>query len=111
MTYNRWDVVAVDFPFVEGMDSKRRPGLIVSAARLHDTHKIYWIVMISSADAGARTDDILVTDPEKAGLPVKCAIRVARLAAISESLINRRLGAISAKDRAAVVGLLKKFAP
>ncbi len=111
MTYNRWDVVAVDFPFVEGMDSKRRPGLVVSTARLHDFHKIYWIVMISSAEAGGRTDDIVVTDPGKAGLPVACAIRVARLAAISESLIQRRIGAISAKDRAAVTALLKKFAP
>ena len=111
MTYNRWDVVAVDFPFVEGMDSKRRPGLVVSTTRLHDAHKVYWIVMISSADAGARTDDIIVTEPEKVGLPVKCAIRVARLAAISESLISRRIGAISAKDRAAVTGLMKRFAP
>ena len=111
MTFNRWDVVAVDFPFVEGMEAKKRPGLIVSTARLHDFHKLYWIAMISSAQAGERTDDILVTDPEKVGLNVRCAIRVARMAAISESRIQRRLGAISAKDRAAVASLNKKFSP
>ena len=93
------------------MDSKRRPGLIVSPSRLHDSRKIYWIAMISSADAGERTDDILVTDPEMAGLPFKCAIRVARLAAISESLIHRRIGTITAKYRAAVTALLKMFMP
>jgi mRNA-degrading endonuclease toxin of MazEF toxin-antitoxin module len=111
VTFSRWDVVAVDFPFVEGMEAKKRPGLIVSTARLHDFHKLYWIAMISSAQAGERTDDILVTDPEKVGLHVRCAIRVGRMAAISESRIGRRLGAITAKDRAAVAALMKKFAP
>ena len=111
MTYSRWDVVAVDFPFVEGVEAKRRPGLVVSTARLHDTHRLYWIAMISSAQAGERVDDILVTDPEKVGLPVKCAIRTARMAAVSEERIQRRVGAISAKDRTAVVALMKKFAP
>lgn len=111
MTFNRWDVVAVDFPFVEVMEAKKRPGLIVSTARLHDFHKLYWIAMISSAQAGERTDDILVTDPEKVGLNVRCAIRVGRMAAISESRIQRRLGPIQAKDRTAVIALMKKFAP
>ena len=111
MTYSRWDVVAVDFPFVEGDEAKRRPGLVVSTARLHDAHKLYWIAMISSAQAGERADDILVTDFEKVGLPVKCAIRTARLAAVSETRIQRRIGAITAKDRAAVLSLMKKFSP
>ncbi len=111
MTFSRWDVVAVDFPFVEGEEAKRRPGLVVSTARLHDTHKLYWIAMISSAQAGERVDDILVTDQEKVGLPIKCAIRVARMAAVSETRIQRRIGTISAKDRNAVLGLLKKFMP
>jgi mRNA-degrading endonuclease toxin of MazEF toxin-antitoxin module len=111
VTYSRWDVVAVDFPFVEGDEAKRRPGLVVSTARLHDAHKLYWIAMISSAQAGERLDDVLVTDPEKVGLPVRCAIRPARLAAVSETRIQRRIGAISAKDRNAVLALMKKFAP
>jgi len=111
VTYSRWDVVAVDFPFVEGDEAKRRPGLVVSTARLHDAHKLYWIAMISSAQAGERIDDILVTDHVKVGLSVKCAIRPARLAAVSETRIQRRIGAISAKDRSAVLSLMKKFAP
>ncbi len=111
MTYSRFDVVAVDFPFVEGIEAKRRPGLVVSTPRLHDTHKVYWIVMISSAEAGERADDILVTDPQKVGLPIKCAIRVSRLAAVSETRIQRRIGSASAKDRNAVLALMKKFAP
>jgi mRNA-degrading endonuclease toxin of MazEF toxin-antitoxin module len=111
VTYSRWDVVAVDFPFVEGDEAKRRPGLVVSAARLHDAHKLYWIAMISSAQAGERVDDILVTEHEKVGLPVKCAIRPARTAAVSEARIQRRIGTISSKDRNAVAGLLKKFMP
>jgi mRNA-degrading endonuclease toxin of MazEF toxin-antitoxin module len=59
VTYSRWDVVAVDFPFVEGGDTKRRPGLVVSTARLHDMHRLYWIAMISSARSPACADEIM----------------------------------------------------
>jgi mRNA interferase MazF len=111
VTYSRWDVVAVDFPFVEGDEAKRRPGLVVSTPRLHEAHGIYWLVMISSAQAGERVDDILISDLEKAGLPLRCAIRPARIAAVSNTRIQRRLGVISAKDRVAVLSLMKKFAP
>lgn len=40
MTYSRWEVVAVGIPFVEGMEAKRRPALVVSAQRLHDAHRL-----------------------------------------------------------------------
>ena len=111
MTYSRWDVVAVDFPFVDGDEAKRRPGLVVSSARLHDAHGVYWIAMISSAQAGERADDIVLGEPEKVGLSVKCAIRAARVAAVSDKRIQRRLGTISARERTAVISLMKKFAP
>lgn len=111
MTFNRWDVVAVDFPFVEGMEAKRRPGLIVSSSRLHQAHKLYWIAMISTAQAGERPDDIMVSNIETMGLSVDCAIRPARIATISESRIQRKIGTISTKDRNAVSAMLKKFVP
>lgn len=96
---------------IPGQLCTRRPGLIVSTSRLHDPQKVCWIAMISSADAGDRPDDIIVTDLAKAGLPVKCAIRLSRLAAIAESRIQRCIGTIIANDRNAVTSFMKKFVP
>jgi mRNA interferase MazF len=111
VTYNRWDIVAVHFPFIEGTDAKRRPALIVSSDRLHAEHGIYWIVMITTAKSGQRTNDIPITNRERAGLPEDCVIRVARITAMTGGQIARRLGDVTPKDRSAVSALLKRYAP
>jgi len=111
VTYSRWDVVAVHFPFVEGTDAKRRPALIVSSERLHADHGLYWIAMITTAKSGRRADDIAVTNLSRAGLPAECVIRAARITAVGDGQIARRLGDLSPKDRNAVVALLKRYLP
>jgi mRNA-degrading endonuclease toxin of MazEF toxin-antitoxin module len=56
VTYKKWDVIAVPFPFVEGTEAKRRPALIVSSDALHAPHRVYWAMMITTAKAGVRPD-------------------------------------------------------
>lgn len=111
MSYSRWDVVAVHFPFLEGTDAKRRPALIVSSDRLYKEHGLYWIAMITTAKTGPRTGDIAITNLTRTGLPEACVIRPARLAAVSEGQIARRLGDIVPKERNAVTALLKLYLP
>jgi mRNA-degrading endonuclease toxin of MazEF toxin-antitoxin module len=111
VTYKRWDVVAVHFPFIEGTDAKRRPALIVSSDRLRASHAIYWVVMITTAKSGSRSDDVPVSNRERAGLPENCVIRVPRIAAIGDTRIARRIGEILPKDRNAVSALLRQFVP
>src|SRR5262249_38077099 len=84
VTYSRWDVVAVVFPFLEGDQAKHRPALIVSTERLHEKHELYWAVMITTAKAGVREEDIPIPNPEPAGLPDSCVIRVSRLTTLSD---------------------------
>jgi mRNA-degrading endonuclease toxin of MazEF toxin-antitoxin module len=110
VTFKRWDVVAVSFPFLEGTDAKRRPALIVSTERLAKEQGLYWIAMITTAKAGHRRDDIVVTNRELAGLPEDCVIRVARLATVGDGQIARKLGETSPKDRNAVAALFKRYA-
>ncbi len=111
MTFSRWDVVAVEYPFLEGYESKRRPALVVSSEPLHDRHSVYWLVMITTAKAGVRADDVPVGDHAAAGLPEDCVIRVPRLATMGAAQIVRRLGTIATKERRAVAALLKRFVP
>jgi mRNA interferase MazF len=111
VTFSRWDVVAIDFPFLEGSASKRRPALVVSSDRLRRDFALYWVVMITTAKAGIRPDDIVIADRERAGLPQDCVIRVSRIATVAEDHLTRRLGEITAKDRNAVVALLRRYVP
>lgn len=111
VTYDRWDVVAVHYPFIETGEAKKRPGLIVSSETLPKAKRLFWIVMITTTRAGQRADDIPISDRHKAGLPVDCVIRVSRLTTLSEAQISHRTGAITPRDRAAVIGLLKRYLP
>jgi mRNA interferase MazF len=111
VTYSRWDVVAVVFPFLEGDQAKHRPALIVSSERLHEKHELYWVAMITTAKAGLREEDIPIANAELAGLPESCVIRVSRLTTLSDRQILRRLGSISPKQRNAVQALLRRYAP
>jgi mRNA-degrading endonuclease toxin of MazEF toxin-antitoxin module len=109
--YKRWDIVAIDFPFIEGTGSKRRPGLIVSSERLRSEYGVYWIAMITTAASGPLSNDIPVTNPERAGLPHACYIRIGRIATINDALISRKIGELTAKDRTAATALLRRYVP
>jgi mRNA interferase MazF len=109
VTFSRWDVVAVNYPFLEGHEAKHRPGLIVSTERLHATHGLYVVAMITTARAGVRKDDVQISDWRKAGLPNPCVVRAARLVTMNEAMIGRRVGTLTSKDRNAVAALLKAF--
>ncbi len=111
MTYKRWDVVAIDFPFIEATGSKRRPGLIVSSERLRSEYGVYWIAMITTAASGPLPSDIPVTNPERAGLPHSCYIRIGRIATVNDALIGRKLGELTVKDRNAATALLRRYLP
>ena len=111
MTCKRWDVVSIDFPFVEGTESKRRPGLIVSSDRLRADYGVYWIAMITTAASGPLPGDVAITNPERAGLHHACFIRVGRLTTVNDRLIARKIGDIAVKDRNAVTALLRQYLP
>ncbi len=111
MTYKRWDVVAVNYPFIESDTAKKRPAVIVSSDALYASHRVYGTVMVTTAKAGVQPGDIPVTDHEKAGLPEDCVIRVPRLTTLSDLQVSHRRGSITAKDRKAVTALLKTYLP
>ena len=111
MTYRRWDVVAVHYPFIEVTEAKKRPALIVSSEALHDLHHVYWAAMITTARAGVRPGDIAISDCRKAGLPEDCVIRLSRATTLSDIQISHRTGSVVPRDRNAVAALLKRYLP
>mgnify|MGYP000194450621 CR=1 FL=1 len=111
MTYSRWQVVVVDFPFVEGGDAKRRPALVVSSDGFAQRHGLYWAAMITTAKAGVQPDDIAIADPAEIGLPEDCVIRLSRLFTVNDARIARGLKQVKPVTRNAVIRLLKIYLP
>ena len=111
MTFRRWDVVSVPFPFVEGHASKRRPALVVSTDAFHRAHRACFGAMITTARhmRDLRQDDIAIEDLARAGLPRPCVIRLARLATFEWSDQIRRAGKLHARERGAVEALLRRW--
>jgi mRNA interferase MazF len=108
VTFSRWQVISVPFPFVEGQGNKRRPALVVSTDAFHRAHRACFGAMITTARQmqELRPDDIPIRDLAKTGLPRPCVIRVARVATFEWSEDIRPIGVLNARERQPVSRLL-----
>jgi mRNA interferase MazF len=98
VTYERWDVVVVPFPFADRTASRRRPALVVSQADpLGHVVGHHVLAMITSATHRRWPLDVQVSDRDAAGLPAPSVVRM-KLFTLDERLIERRAGALSAAD-------------
>jgi mRNA interferase MazF len=111
VTFRRWEVVSVPFPFIDTSATKRRPALVVSTDAFHRTHRACFGAMITTARhmQDVRPDDIQIRDLAKAGLPRPCVIRLARLATFEGGDQIRRIGTLNRQDRQAVETLLRRW--
>jgi mRNA interferase MazF len=111
VTFRRWDVISVPFPFVEGHATKRRPALVVSTDALHHAHRACFGAMITTARhmQDVRPDDIEIADLPSAGLRQACVIRLARLATFESGDHIRRIGTLHRRERPTVAALLQRW--
>jgi mRNA interferase MazF len=106
MTFERYDVVVVPFPFTDRASTIRRPALVLSeeAPFGRETGQSL-LAMITRAARSAWPFDVPITDLEPAGLSQGGVIRM-KLFTLDQSLVLRRLGMLSARDKTAVQGAL-----
>jgi mRNA interferase MazF len=111
VTFRRWDIISVPFPFIEGHATKRRPALVVSTEAFHRAHRACFGAMITTARhlRDVRPDDIAIEDLGAAGLARPCVIRVARLSTFEWSDEVRRVGTLHRRERPAVATLLQRW--
>jgi mRNA interferase MazF len=90
--YRTWDVVVVPFPNSDQTQATVRPGVIVSAPRLHRLTRQYFIAMVTNAKRSTWDGDVAVSNLKGAGLPVPSVVRPAKLATFDESTSRRSCG-------------------
>jgi mRNA interferase MazF len=106
---DRWQVVAVPFPFSERPGAKRRPALVLSNASFNRAgHTV--LAMITTAEHAPWPGDTPLEGPQAAGLHVSCLVRL-KLFTLDNRLIQKRLGALIPTDVTRVEANLKRHLP
>jgi mRNA interferase MazF len=108
VTYERFDVVVVPFPFTDKAQVKRRPALLISNRTFGSASGHSVMVMITSAGNPPWPSDVVISDLAGAGLPAPSVVRM-KLFTLDHRLIVAKCGSLSRKDQGAVGRGLKEM--
>ena len=98
-----YDVVLVPFPFADLSTNKRRPCLVLARLSPKGLPRHFVVCMITSQLAGVSfPHDHVLGDYAAAGLPKPSLVRVAKLVTVEQSVLLKKLGTLSMRDRAKV---------
>ncbi len=104
MRYEYGDIVIVDFPFSDWSKSKRRPALVLA----HDLEDDVVLARITSKPRESATDWAM-QDWKSSKLLFPSTISLGKLATLSRSLVEKKSGELSARDRAGATQALRTF--
>jgi len=104
MRYAFGDIVIVDFPFSDLSRSKRRPALVLA----HDLEDDVVLARITSKPRESETDATM-QDWAASKLLFPSTICLAKLATLSATLVERKSGELTARDRTSAVNALRAF--
>lgn len=102
MSFERFTVVRVPFPFTDRNATKNRPALVLSDAAAFNTpagHSV--MAMITSQGNAPWPLDCPIADLGAAGLPAPSLVRF-KLFTLDDRLVRGELGRLSAADAATV---------
>lgn len=109
MTFERYAVVRVPFPFSDRLATKNRPALVLSDEATFNTpagHSV--MAMITSQANPAWPLDCELGDLEAAGLPAPSRVRF-KLFTLDHRLVRGQLGSLATADRRAVAASLVRL--
>ncbi len=105
MTYGFGDVVLLDYPFTDGIGSKRRPGLVLLPENDGD---ILFARITSQERAGEW--EIMIQDRTAAGLLHQSVVRMSKLVSLESTLIEGKIGKLSERDQVSVQAVFERLA-
>ncbi|MGE3247935.1 MAG: type II toxin-antitoxin system PemK/MazF family toxin [Beijerinckiaceae bacterium] len=108
LSLRQGDVVVVPFPYSDRRAEKRRPGLVVSNAALHELGFV-WIAMITSASHAPTPADVVISDGGAAGLSAPSRVRASKIACIEPGRIRSCIGNIGAADTREALALVASY--
>jgi len=100
------DVAIVPFPFTDVARAKPRPALALSPAKANVEVGNTVFAMITTAARSQWPTDIALRDLDSAGLQHASSVRL-KLFTLDNRIVERRIGALSGRDRQAVRHVLR----
>lgn len=108
MTYNKWDIVLVPFPFTDLSSVKKRPALIISPEEYNKDGDLIISFVTSQIKVKGRVGDFEIVEWKSAGLPKPSLIRM-KFATIHQSMVLKKIGTLIQKDIDGFSQLLHQF--
>jgi mRNA interferase MazF len=109
MTFKRFDVVVVPFPFTDRTADKRRPALILSDKMLFNKPSGHTVLaMITSQKNPDWPLDTKIIGNRQAGLTAPSKVRM-KLFTLDNRLIVKKIGALTDTDKKAVANALHRL--
>lgn len=106
VSFDRFDVVVVPFPFTDKTTSKRRPALVLSdKSNFNQKVGRSVLAMITSAQNSDWPLDTKITDLDSAGLPSASIVRM-KLFTLDDQLIIKKAGSLASNDQEQVIKVL-----
>ena len=108
MTYKKWDIILVPFPFTDLTSNKKRPALVISPDDYNGGPDVLIIFITSKIEKEKRVGDYLIDRWEESKLPKPSLIRM-KFATIDKSIIVKKIGILSSYDISKFQKVLIKF--
>ncbi len=99
VTFDRFDVVVVPFPFTDRAEQKRRPALVLSNAAFNKQSGHSVMAMITSVGNAPWPLDMKLNNLKSAGLPAASVVRM-KLFTLDNSFVAGKAGKLSKVDQA-----------
>ena len=101
MTFDRFDVVVVPFPFTDRAQQKRRPALVLSNTAFNKQSGHSVMAMITSVGNAPWPLDVEIRNLKAAGLPAASVVRM-KIFTLDEQFVASKTGRLSKVDQAQV---------
>ena len=108
MSYDKWDIVLVPFPFTDLTTTKKRPALIISPEEYNKSGDVIIAFITSNIHVNPRFGDYLIKEWQRANLPKPSLIRM-KFATIYKEIIIKKLGRLSPFDIEKFSKILEEF--
>lgn len=101
MTYGRFDVILVSFPFTDKRGQKQRPAVVLTSRTFLESHHHAVAAMVTTASNTVWPSDMQIAAFVEAGLHGPSVIRM-KLFTVADALIIGRVGTLAQPDQLAV---------
>lgn len=101
MTFDKFDVVVVPFPFTDRAQLKRRPALVLSNAEFNSESGHSVMAMITSSGNAPWPLDVKISSLKAAGLPADSVVRM-KFFTLDNQFVAGKAGRLSKSDQSQV---------